>query len=269
MRGRVLGRCRNLRPRRCWPASQGCTTQLPAAAIGAQQSDSGRIPGGYSATTWLRGKRSQTISQRRLRGYRTGRSIMAYWQVGLGGQSHYEQFDEVGPEWANWPGFSKLWTQPCDMPGSGHFIRTATRNRVKVARPCCRLGGHLPFRGRHSDALRGSGFSSTASTAPPTGSRRRFQPALGTYLVSVWYGARGRAWGASRRIGCELFGQYRTLRDDSLAEIARTGGRVLDVNDAGTVFETARPFVRSPFWDDLVRQRWCCSFWTGKTRRVQ
>lgn len=201
--------------------------------------------------------------------------IMAYWQVGLGKAVAFTSglWPKWGPEWANWPGFSKLWTQAvryAGRPGTSSELQLETG--VKGGEGHAVVSAeHLPFRWQGTLTLSGRLTRPDFSSEPLRLQRTaadRFEAtfsaeAPGTYLVSVPYeygagdeGGRGVLRGG---LVVNYSAEYRTLRDNSgaLAEIARrTGGRVLDVNDAGAVFETGsiRPVhVRSPFWDDLVR----------------
>ena len=201
--------------------------------------------------------------------------IMAYWQFGLGRAVAFTSglWPKWGPEWANWPGFSKLWTQAVRYAGRpGTSLELQLETGVKGGEGHVLVSAeHLPFRWQGTLALSGRltrpDFSSEPLRLQRTAANR-FEAtfsaeAPGTYLISVPYeygagddGKRGVLRGG---LVVNYSPEYRALRDNSsaLAEMARrTGGRVLNASDPGAVFETwsIRPVrVRSPFWEDLVR----------------
>lgn len=200
--------------------------------------------------------------------------ILAYWQVGLGRAVAFTSglWPKWGPEWVAWPGFSKLWTQAVRYAGRpGNPADLKVEATVKDGRAHVVVSvEHLPPHLRNPLTLAGQLVRPDFSTQPLQLQRTgagRFETTFptdmpGTYLVNMpyGYGAAGAGHTGVLRTGVVLSysPEYRTLRDNEgvLAEVARrTGGRVLNMNHPGAVFETRsiRPVqVRRPFWENLV-----------------
>jgi uncharacterized membrane protein len=201
--------------------------------------------------------------------------ILAYWQVGLGRAVAFTSglWPKWGPEWAAWPGFSKLWTQAVRYAARpGHPGELQVEASVRGGDAIVSVSAeHLPLRAQSSLVVVGHVTTPDFSRSPLDLRRTaagRYEAAFpldapGTYLVNLPYsygvGEQSQSGVLSTGVVQSYSSEYRTLGHNEavLAELARrTGGRVLDMDDAGTVYEprSIRPIqTRRPFWEDLIR----------------
>ncbi len=201
--------------------------------------------------------------------------ILSSWQVGLGRAVAFTSgmWRKWGPEWVSWPGFSKLWTQTIRYVARvGNPAELEIEKAIKGGEARISVSAeHLPLNVQGSISLSGQiinpDFSVTSLDLQRTAAGR-FEAvfpveAPGTYLLNLPY---SYGLGEERQTGILSAGvvqsyspEYRTLEynENTLVEIARrTGGRVLEVNNPESVFETAtiQPVdVRRPFWEELLR----------------
>ena len=201
--------------------------------------------------------------------------ILAYWQVGLGRTVACTTglWSKWGPDWVQWPGFSKLWTQAvryAARPGNPGDLEVATS--VKDGEAHVSISAeHLPLTAQASLAMEGTVIRPGPEAVPLRLERvatGRFEGVFpvdvpGTYLLRMpfQYGGGENLTSGVAQAGIvrSYSPEYRTLQhnEGTLIELAqRTGGRVLRLDHPEVVFEpqSIRPVdVRRPFWEMLIR----------------
>ena len=201
--------------------------------------------------------------------------ILAYWQVGLGRAVAFTSglWPKWGPEWGEWPGFSKLWTQAVHYvarPGNPGDLEVETTVRGGEAHVSV-SAEHLALQAQGSLTVTGQMIAPDFSIKPlalrPT-SVGRFEATFpldtpGTYVLSMpySYSSGGDVYRGVLRTGAVMSysPEHRALRHDesALARLAqRTGGRILNLEYPEAVFEAAsiHPVqVRRPIWDKLIQ----------------
>ncbi|MFO0836914.1 MAG: VWA domain-containing protein [Phycisphaerae bacterium] len=200
--------------------------------------------------------------------------ILAHWQVGLGRSIAFTSglWPRWGPQWVQWPGFSKLWAQCVRYAArSGQSSEFQITTQIE--------GEHAKLVLEASDqvsALSSVAFAGQLVTpdfaARPLELRQtgpgRFEatfraPEPGTYVASIAYQYGNGVAAKSGRIQTGLTVTYSpeyaavTQNEVLLSELARrTGGRVLYPEHPEAVYEpwSIRPVeARLPVWEDLVR----------------
>ncbi len=202
--------------------------------------------------------------------------ILATWQVGLGRSAAFTSgmWTRWGADWLRWRQFSKIWSQivrwasrPEDA--RGFDVRTELDGGVATIR----IEAHddrsspiefLTFNGRVSDPKSGARPLPVTQTGPGTYEAKFETSDPGSYVVGLAYeGARrdGERISGVLRTGVSVAysRELRSVRSDDamLSALAqKTGGRVLEMHDAASVFDPSvvRP-LRShrPIWPTLLK----------------
>ncbi|MCG3125995.1 MAG: hypothetical protein CHACPFDD_00823 [Phycisphaerae bacterium] len=205
--------------------------------------------------------------------------ILAHWQVGLGRTVAFTSgmWPRWGADWTEWPRFSKLWAQiarwasrrteepefniSTSLQGGKGKIRVEALDRSAESIDFLNIGGTLvrPAPEYAREPLR------LTQTGPGRYEAEFDARQPGNYLVNLGYKA-GEAGGEGGRSGFLQSGlsvayspEFRDLRSNLslLSDLAqRTGGRVLDWNEADKVFDRGslpRAHTRAPIWEDLIR----------------
>ena len=201
--------------------------------------------------------------------------VLAYWQVGLGRTIAFTSgmWQRWGPQWTEWPGFSKFWAQCvryAARPGNSNEFRVTTSIQGDEARLLLEAQ-ELPAIAASSvlmaGQLVGPDFSSRPLEIHQTGPGR-FEGSfrardIGSYIANIAY---SYGAGASAKRGNVQTGVVVTYSPEHaamthneglLAELARrTGGRMLDMRHPEAVYEPwGIRAVRTmlPAWDMLLR----------------
>jgi Ca-activated chloride channel family protein len=199
--------------------------------------------------------------------------ILAHWQVGLGRTVAFTSglWPKWGPQWVDWPGFAKVWTQAVRYVARiGNPSRLEAEASVRGSQARVLVSAeHLPPAQQESLTLSAQLIRPDFSVEPLTVHRTaagRFEIPFeadqpGTYLVNIPYrcGRDNAAGVIQTGVATAYSPEYRDLQSNGelLNEITRqTGGRILMLDAASRVFERSaiRPArLRRPLWEDLLR----------------
>lgn len=228
--------------------------------------------GGYVVTT---AKPLAAVPLVRPTGQNQADPVLAHWQVGLGKTVAFTSgmWTRWGADWAAWPKFGKLWAQIVrwasrPSPGAAFDVSTTVqggRGKIRLdaldknaaAINFMTVGGTLVRPDQQTEPLR------LVQTGPGVYEAEFDAQAAGSYVASLSYrlgrGKQAVAGTLHTGVSVAFSPEYRELEANEtlLNEMAaRTGGRLLDRNQAQTVFDPARlppAAIRRPVWEYLLR----------------